>query len=64
MKFRTAKDITAEDIEWALSEAFKVVMERSEKDLEDARNIRTRGRPRRRWGYDPRGGNADQALGH
>jgi hypothetical protein len=62
--FCTCEGITKEELDRALDEAFKVVIERSEKEMEDARNIRTRGRPRRRWGYDPRGGDAGQALGH
>ena len=44
MKFRTAKDITAKDIEWALDEAFRVVMARIMKERGDVRDADTCGR--------------------
>jgi len=44
MEFRTAKDITKEDIEWALDEAFEVIMEKIVKERIDARNARSRKR--------------------
>jgi hypothetical protein len=44
MKFRTAKDITKEDIEWALDEAFKTVMAQIMKERDNARDTGTGGR--------------------
>ena len=41
MRFKTAKDITAKDIEWALDEAFKTVMRRLGKETADVRDTDT-----------------------